>query len=157
MAPTRLAAIGLATALLTAALAVGNQSTPGDQAAAVEQIVIRITGLRNDDGRLGCGLFGEDNWLGAGAIDGEGGEIENGIAVCTFSGVESGVYAISTYHDENGNDQLDTGFLRIPKEGVAASNNAYRKFGPPRYRDAKFDYAGGTLELTAEMRYIRGD
>ena len=46
--------------------------------------------------------------------------------------------------------------MRIPKEGTAASNNAYRKFGPPRYRDARFDYAGGVLELDAEMRYIRG-
>lgn len=130
-------------------------------AAAVEaqpepEIRIRVTGLRSDDGRVACGLFVEENWLRAGAVSGRGGEIEGGVALCRFPGVAPGTYAISTYHDENANGRLDTGFMRIPKEGTAASNNAFRKFGPPRYRDARFDYDGGVLELEAEMRYLRG-
>ena len=119
-------------------------------------IRIRVSGLRSDDGRLTCGLFVEENWLRAGAVSGKGGEIDDGAAACFFPAVEPGTYAISTYHDENGNGRLDTGFMRIPKEGTAASNDAYRRFGPPRYEDAKFDYPGGVLELTAEMRYIGG-
>ncbi len=128
--------------------AVGTEEPPG--------IRIRVTGLRSGDGRLVCGLFVEANWLRAGAVPGEGGEIEDGVASCWFGDVEPGTYAISTFHDEDDDGRLDTGFMRIPKEGTAASNNAYRKFGPPRYRDARFDYAGGVLELDAEMRYIRG-
>ncbi len=154
---TRKSSIG--AALL--ALVVPAFSTPADEPTqpAPEEapgIRIRVTGLRSDDGRLACGLFVEENWLRAGAVSGEGGEIEDGVAVCRFHGVEPGTYAISTYHDEDGDGRLDTGFMRIPKEGTAASNNAYRRFGPPRYRDAKFDYDGGVLELEAEMRYLRG-
>ena len=119
-------------------------------------IHIRVTGLESDEGQLACGLFVEENWLRAGAVAGETGEIEDGAVDCWFRDVEAGTYAISTFHDENGNGKLDTGFMRIPKEGTAASNNAYRKFGPPRYRDASFDYDGGVLELEAGMRYIGG-
>jgi uncharacterized protein (DUF2141 family) len=117
-------------------------------------ILIRVTVLRSDEGRLVCALFGEENWLRAGAVSGEGGEIAEGTAVCLFRGIEPGTYAISTFHDENSNGSLDTGFMRIPKEGTAASNNAFRRFGPPRYRDANFEYDGGVLELEAEMRYL---
>lgn len=146
--------------LIAAALALAVLALAGEAPAEPEEerpgIRIRVSGLRSDDGRLACGLFVEENWLRAGAIDGAGGEIVDGEAVCFFAGVAPGTYAVSTFHDENGNGKLDSGFMRIPKEGTAASNDAYRKFGPPRYRDAKFDYAGGVLELEAEMRYIRG-
>ena len=144
---------------LTAALLLAAFAFAGEEPATVEEtpgIRIKVTGLRNDEGLLACGLFVEENWLRAGATPGEGGEIEAGVAVCVFRDVEPGTYAISTFHDENGDGRLDTGFMRIPKEGTAASNNAYRRFGPPRYRDAKFDYDGGLLELQAEMRYIGG-
>ena len=151
----RLLVFSVLAALAAPAIASGSESEP--QSAEPETgIHIKVTGLRNDEGLLECGLFVEENWLRAGATPGEGGEIEEGVAVCLFRDVEPGTYAISTFHDENGDGRLDTGFMRIPKEGTAASNNAYRRFGPPRYRDAKFDYQGGLLELEAEMRYIGG-
>ena len=141
---------------LPAALASGAEVAADAAVEESPQIRIRVTGLRNDEGRLVCGLFVEDNWLRTGAVPGEGGEIEQGTAVCRFRDVAPGTYAISAYHDEDDDGRLDTGFMRIPKEGTAASHNAYRRFGPPRYRDAKFDYAGGVLELEAKMRYIGG-
>ena len=145
----------LVAAVLSAVLALGAEAQSVAEGER-PSIRIKVTGLRSDEGLLACGLFVEDNWLRAGAVPGEGGEIEEGVATCVFRDVEPGTYAISTYHDENGDGRLDTGFMRIPKEGTAASNNAYRKFGPPRYRDAKFDYDGGVLELEAKMRYIGG-
>ena len=39
---------------------------------------------------------------------------------------------------KNDNGKMDTNFLGIPKEPVAISNNAKGKFGPPKYKDAKF-------------------
>lgn len=49
-----------------------------------------------------------------------------------------GEYAVSIYYDVNGNKDLDTNFIGIPKEPIALSNNATAKFGPPRYKDAVF-------------------
>lgn len=40
----------------------------------------------------------------------------------TFEDVPYGKYAICVFHDENGNGEIDSNFIGIPKEPVAASN-----------------------------------
>ena len=60
-----------------------------------------------------------------------------------------GRYAISAYHDENGNGELDTGLFGIPSEDYGFSNNARGGFGPPDFADAAFDFteSGQALEI----------
>ena len=58
---------------------------------------------------------------------------------------------MAAYHDENGNGKLDTNFLGIPSEGVAASNDAKGTMGPPSYEKAKFAVAttvSGSIHLS---------
>ena len=74
-------------------------------------------------------------------------------AVCTFKKLPAGTYAAACYHDENGNKDLDTNFLGIPTEGVAASNNATGTIGPPSWNDAKFVFTGGSLSQVLEIDY----
>jgi uncharacterized protein (DUF2141 family) len=81
------------------------------------------------------------------------GAIHDGRAVCEFPRLPAGDYAIASYHDENGNGKLDLNFIGIPKEGVASSRNAKGVMGPPKFKDARFTFAGGTLELSARMKY----
>ena len=49
-----------------------------------------------------------------------------------------GVYAISLYHDENNNDQLDKSMLGLPQEGYGFSNDVMGLFGPPSFEKASF-------------------
>lgn len=49
-----------------------------------------------------------------------------------------GEYAFALFHDVDGNGKLSTNFLGIPKEGYAFSNNAFNRFGVPKYKDASF-------------------
>lgn len=65
-------------------------------------------------------------------------------------GVPVGEYAAVVVHDENGNNDLDTNWLGIPREGVGASNNAKGRMGPPRWRDARFTVtaAGAVQRIT---------
>jgi|TARA_R110000744_G_scaffold68734_2_gene139734 uncharacterized protein (DUF2141 family) len=51
----------------------------------------------------------------------------------------NGEYAVAIFHDENGNDKLDTNWLGIPKESVAFSNAKIKTFGPPSYRECAFN------------------
>lgn len=60
-----------------------------------------------------------------------------GVATVAFEGLECRAYALAVVHDENGNGKLDTNFLGIPREGLGASRNARRMFGPPTFDDAK--------------------
>jgi uncharacterized protein (DUF2141 family) len=56
----------------------------------------------------------------------------------TIKNVPSGTYAMSFYHDENANQEMDSNFLGMPKEPVAFSNNAKGTFGPASFEDASF-------------------
>lgn len=70
-----------------------------------------------------------------------------------FPNLPAGKYAFSIIHDENGNNELDTKFMGIPKEGFGFSNNAMGMFGPPDFKKASFNF---TAEATAaiELKYL---
>jgi len=55
-----------------------------------------------------------------------------------ISDLPKGEYAVAIFHDENGNDKLDTNWLGIPIESIAFSNAKLRTFGPPSYEDCAF-------------------
>lgn len=39
-------------------------------------------------------------------------------------------------HDEDGDDEMDTGLFGMPEEGYGVSRDAVRRFRPPRFGDA---------------------
>jgi uncharacterized protein (DUF2141 family) len=63
-----------------------------------------------------------------------------------------GTYAIVAVHDVNSNGKLDFNALGIPKEAIGASNNARKKFGPPDYKDAKFDFSNSGQQINFSMK-----
>lgn len=116
---------------------------------------IRIqTKLRNTKGRLACALFAsEEDWLKKPKI-GRRLPLQSKNVVCVFSKVEPGMYAISFFHDENSNGELDTNLIGIPTEGFGTSRNAPSRFGPPDFEDAKFRHSGGVTRLVATTKYL---
>ena len=67
-----------------------------------------------------------------------------GQAIFVIPELNAGDYAFSVIYDEDSNGELKTGFLGIPKEKVAVSNNARPRFGPPKYKDAVFTLSEST-------------
>lgn len=56
-----------------------------------------------------------------------------------FDDVAVGNYAISVFHDEDSDGELDVGsFLGIPEEGFGFSNNPAIGFSQPDFNDCKF-------------------
>jgi uncharacterized protein (DUF2141 family) len=128
--------------------------TPPGQANLVH---VEIGGLRNDKGKVMCALFSSANDFpkhADKAIMRSMAAIADGHAVCEFSGVAPGTYAVSVIHDENSNGRLDTNVIGIPREGVGASNNAKGHFGPPKFDAASFRYPGGRVELKITINYL---
>ena len=68
-----------------------------------------------------------------------------------FQNVPEGTYAVTVFHDVNGNGRLDTNWIGIPKEPVAVSNNAKGRMGPPKFKDAKFVVEGEKKELQISL------
>ena len=126
--------------------------------AANNTVVVKVQNVRNDTGRIGCALF----WKNRGfprkhrrALRRTWADIHDGIAECVFKRTGLGDYAVSIFHDENEDGKLDTTFFGVPEEGWGVSNNVRpRRLGfPPRFRDAKFSYQGGPMELIVELIY----
>lgn len=64
--------------------------------------------------------------------------ISNRKAIAEFDDLPFGEYAVKAFHDEDGNDMLNTNFLGIPTEDYGFSNDARGMFGPPSWNNAKF-------------------
>lgn len=61
-----------------------------------------------------------------------------------------GTYAVSCFHDVNGNGRLDKNWAGIPTEPYGFSNNARPKFRAPTWDESKF-----TLPATGSSISIR--
>lgn len=46
-----------------------------------------------------------------------------------------GEYALAIFHDENGNEELDTNWLGIPREPLGFSVARMKAFGPPKFHE----------------------
>jgi uncharacterized protein (DUF2141 family) len=55
-----------------------------------------------------------------------------------------GIYGARVLHDLNGNGEMDSNFVGMPKEPCAFSNNATGRLGPAKWQDAKFEISGDT-------------
>lgn len=69
-------------------------------------------------------------------------------------GIEPGVYAIQAFHDANDNFDLDRNFLGLPQEGMAFSNDAPMRFGPPRFEDAAIEVDASGASTRLRLRYF---
>ena len=145
--------LGLCALVFVFTAVLGAQEKPSQK----NLIHVEISGLHSDKGQVLCALhssadaFPKDAEKAVALGDSK---ITKGQAVCEFSGITPGTYAVSCFHDENSNGKLDTNFFGKPTEGVGASNNAKGHFGPPKFDDAKFQYGGGRLDLKITIDYL---
>jgi len=118
---------------------------------------IKMTNFRSADGQVLIALFrGGDGFPSkpGNAYKTAITKISGSSASVEFAGLPAGEYAFSVLHDENGNNELDTNFLGIPKEGLGTSNNAKARMGPPKYRDAKFTVSDAPVSQRVKVVYF---
>ncbi len=115
---------------------------------------ITIENVKKDQGTIMLAVYAEpDNFLSEVTYRSvhhtvnQSGEVSFEIAELPY-----GDYAISLYHDENDNKELDTNFMRIPKEPYGFSNNARSTFGPPKFKDARFTFSSTKQEIKIEIK-----
>src|SRR5690606_742307 len=120
-------------------------------AQSTSTIVVNISGFKSNEGKVYVALYNSADTFLTKHVKGHEGEVSNLKSTVIFEGVENGIYAISVFHDENGNGKLDTGMFGIPSEPVGTSNNAAGFFGPPEFKDAKFEVTGEKIELNINL------
>jgi len=139
---------------LTSFMAYGQDaevSTSEEASGSTCTLTVELTGLDSDKGQAMVGLYNTSgSWLSK-PYKGELVTIAKGQATVVYSDIPYGVYAISVVHDEDMNNELNTGFFGIPSEPYASSRGAVGRFGPPKWEDAKFELANPTA--TEEIKF----
>ena len=115
-------------------------SAPALGSGEKDDLFVTVKGLRSQKGNVHIALYDDPDRFPD--FDGMILKVEvtiiDGTAHHKFNGLASKRYAIAVYHDENDNDEFDQGFLGIPLEDYAFSNNATVFLGPPSFADAAF-------------------
>ncbi len=98
-------------------------------------LTIEIDGLRNNRGQIHLELKNENEEQLAVFTK----NIANNKCTIVIENIKPGKYAFSFFHDENKNNELDTNWLGMPKEGFGFSNDPISKFGPPPFDKTLFE------------------
>jgi len=153
-----------ASAVLVAVAVVGSwvlspssEAQVNNDPAARNTLTINVTGIKEANGKMACALF----WQNKGfprkhrrALRRTWVEVKGDSVQCVFRRTGLGEYAASVFLDKNGNGKLDTNAIGSAKEPWGVSQNAKSKrFGPPLYKDARFDYQGGAVTIDIKLVY----
>lgn len=142
--------LAMATCLLIPQIAL---AVPGDDGVTV---TVAVSGLRNTKGLIRACLTTKPATFPECDKDPQSLRLsvpaQNG-PVLVFRHVAPGSYAVSLFHDENGNGRLDK-TMGIPSEGYGFSRDAPVHFGPPKFDAAKVSIGSSDMTLAIKLRYI---
>ena len=123
--------------------------------ASAARIVVTIDGVHSNQGNVFVGLYaGPAKFLEGNQNDAMR-KVRASTAPMTvvFDNLPPGVYAVGAYHDENGNDHLDTNILGLPVEGYALSNGVRAVMSKPTFQQAAFSVGEQGAVVALHIRY----
>lgn len=150
-------AFGLATSRVSSLVIASALSLCVAAGAHAAELVVRITGIAEPLGQIGCSLFSSpagfpmdsstarQQWLPA---DPKG-------VTCRFDKVSEGTYVVSIGHDLNGNRKVDTNFVGMPTEQWGVSNNVRPTLRAPRFEEAAFKVAADATEIVLDIKVAK--
>jgi uncharacterized protein (DUF2141 family) len=130
---------------------------PSRCATSHGELRVVVMGLRDNNGRVGCSLFdGPDGFPRTKAKEFRGMWTKKhaNVAVCNFTDIPAGTYAVTVLDDSNSDGKMDFNLLGLPKKGYGFSNDAKATLTPPSFNEASFSYNGeGTLKVSIHIVY----
>jgi uncharacterized protein (DUF2141 family) len=117
-------------------------------------LTVTVDNLRNGDGEVRLSAYAAPaEWLDNSVPDHDKVEPARKDGVVFHFDLPPGIYAVASFHDENGNGQFAQNFLGIPEEGYAFSNNLRPVFVAPSFEDASFTLPPEGIAMTIHMIY----
>lgn len=126
---------------------------------ASKPLEIVFRGIRSDAGKIQIAVFDAreadgfpkaERALKHVTVDNQS---RDGVLTVSIPDLPPGDYAFAIFHDEDADGKFKFGFMGIPREGIAFSNNPKIYFGPPSFEKAKVN-VGSVETLDIEMKYF---
>ncbi|MEH6477778.1 MAG: DUF2141 domain-containing protein [Sneathiella sp.] len=123
--------------------------------ATAADLIVNVNGVRSSDGTIRIALHdGTEGFPKARKpVAVQASNAAPGALVFVFPNLQPGIYAITLFHDENGDEKLDSNLFGIPTEGYGFSNNATGTMGPPSFADAAIEVGGSDVTNTVSLQY----
>lgn len=116
------------------------------------EMTVDVTGVTSEAGSVRVAVFEEGAWLNGTPAASQAVDAAAPVTRLTFSGLAPGRYAISVFHDVDGDEELARGAMGIPKEPYGFSNDAPVRFGPPGFGKAAFDLTDAGSSQSIKLR-----
>lgn len=114
-------------------------------------LTVHAVGLASSDGNLRFVLFNSKKDFLKRPVRAEIIEIKDQQGTWIVEGLPYGTYAVLVHHDIDASGKMERHWFGKPKEPTGASNDAPSRFGPPKFKDAKFMLESTTLTLTITL------
>lgn len=123
--------------------------------AMAADLTVTVDQIQSNDGKVYVTLWGsKETWLDdQKSLQNIGLPAATGAVTFVLHDVAPGRYAIATFHDENGNGQMDFNFIGYPIEGYAFSRDVRPFLSAPSFESCAFDVGVDDLTLTIHMVY----
>ncbi len=124
--------------------------------AASDNVVltVEVYGGTANTGQILASLFNsEENYMSEPFAETTAPVDQAGQATLSFQAVLPGEYALSIVYDEDGDGELDTGFLGMPQESFGFSNDAKARFGPPPYEEVSFSVSAASNTISINLDF----
>ena len=124
-------------------------------AAPAAELALALEGIRSDSGRVMIAVFDRADAFRArtDAIATVRIRARRGRLMLSLGGLPPARYAVSVFHDENGDGALDTNLLGIPTEGYGFSNRARGTMGPPSFAEAAVHLGEDRRAVSVRLTY----
>jgi len=119
-------------------------------------LMIQINGLRNQNGTLCYNVFSSSQGFPSArekAVQSACVPIDQRPLTVSVANLPAGSYAVSVYHDANGDRKLNRNSVGAPIEGYGFSNNPIVRTSAPKYGEAVIFHAGRSTNVPIQMRY----
>lgn len=134
----------LAALLLSAA--------PLPAGAETGTLIVSVSDLQSDEGDLRFVMFDSKKSFLKSPARAEIIEIVDRQGSWIVEDLPHGTYAVLVHHDIDGSGRMERHWYGKPKEPTGASNDAPSRFGPPKFKHAKFEFAASSMTITIIVR-----
>ena len=108
------------------------------------KLSVEVTGVKSNAGSVLVAVYNSsDSFLDSDKMfSGRSSKAQMGSTRVIIENLPDGEYALAIFHDEDGNDELNTNWIGIPKEPICFSIGKMKTFGPPKYEECAFKLEG---------------